>query len=196
MSKDDAPVTAPEVMKLIEEEVEPDLYCDHGYHPQIRFVDDHFERSWPVDSERTRGWIAELCHRNGLYPTPTVIRQVITILQGMGWNNIRETGDTGLLAVYEDEPLIEAVESLMSDQRCYEKSASELLVDLELQNDRLKWHARWPKSASALTRRLRERRDILGELGLCVTTRHVNRGTVVRITKSNSLGDDDAVTPQ
>ncbi|MEQ9379269.1 MAG: hypothetical protein RJP95_00265 [Pirellulales bacterium] len=195
MSNDEAQVTPAQVMDLIQEE-DPTLYCDRGGRSRVVIPKDSLSRAWPIDSPRTRGWIAAICHDEGLYPSSSVMRQVLTIMEGIAWSNIQNCDDSGVLAVFEAEPVVEALENLMSDRDTYEKSAKDLLNELETENDRQRRHTRWPKSASALTRRLRERRDILDELGLSVTTQHRSMGTVVRITKSQPFGDGNTVMPQ
>lgn len=185
MNSDDAQAIVPDVMKVVLE-ANPTMYSDRSLSPRILFPDDPFGRPWPVDSRWTRACIAVLCYQKSLYPSPAVVGQVIKVLEGLAWKKKRSVDDTGMLDVYMQEPVVEALENLMVDRPCYICSAKELLATLGGQGDSYTFHARWPKSPGALTRRLREQLGILNEIGLDVKTKHKRTGTEVTVKKVRS----------
>ena len=197
MGKKETEVSVADIIDLVLAE-KPSLYCDRSYEPHIRIQGDLFDRPWPVDSPRIKAWIAELCHGEKKYPKPSVVAQVMTVLAGKAWKNKQRVDDMAVLNVLENEPVVEAVLVLMGGKPRVEKLARGLLTDLNVvasTNQMNVWSPRWPKSASALTRRLRQYEAVLQELGITVATEHKKYGTFVTLTKLESDGDDEGVTP-
>lgn len=192
--KNEAPVTVQDVMVLLDDAM-PTLYCSRCGGPRISLSDDPKTRSWAVDSSRTRAWIAELGHRHSLYPSSAVLGQVVRILEGIAWTNMVAADDPGLINLYDEEPVVEALEQLMEDKDIYIKRATELLVVLQSQSDRYQYNRRWPRGPAALMRRLRSQAEMLGELGLTVSAHHTRTGTEVTVTRFDARRDDVGIKP-
>ena len=78
-------IVAAEVIELVEAE-DPTLYCNRSYQPHIRITGDLFDRPWPVNSPRTKAWIAELCQP---YLPIKAGSKILYLIGKYGWQTAR-----------------------------------------------------------------------------------------------------------
>lgn len=185
------------VLSLVTKE-KHELFCDRSGQPRLRIIDDPLNRTWLVHSRRTESWIAEVCHRSGVYPKPAVIKQIVTVLEGIAWNNHKPLTDVGYLDAVAAEPLVGVLDGFLETNPTVEFSPTELLAKLsEMAKNRYEnvWQTRWPKSSSAFTRRLRENKEILSELGISISFDRDSDRRSILVSKNSSQHDDDAVMP-
>lgn len=92
-----------------------------------------------------------------------------------------------------DHPVAAAVVLLVEENYTYESSVSELLTNLEkiAMKNKINTHSNlWPKASNVLSKRLKEVKSNLGEIGIEFTFSNTKNSTRIKIESKLSLDDD------
>jgi len=189
------------LLKLIIEK-QLQYFIDRTGEPCLVIPGDNPERAYPIQSRRTKAYIAALAWNSGnLMLAAAELKRVLRVLEGLAWEQCpRDATRDQIWNSLQDKPALQVLIEFMGSRAAHEALMHELLGQLRDEAAKLKfdmYSKRWPKTAAHLSAQLRNEhhQGILEQCGILVDIKRNRDGAKVFLRSVTPRIPDDADRP-
>ena len=177
-------------------------FIDRTGEPCLVIPGDNPERAYPIQSRRTKSYIAALAWNSGnLMLTAAELKRVLRVLEGLAWEQCpRDATRDQIWNSLQDKPALQVLIEFMGSTAAREAGMHELLKNLREEAAKLKfdmYSKRWPKTAAHLSAQLRNEQNqaILEQCGVAIAIKRNRDGAKVFLRSVTPRIPDDADRP-